>query len=515
MKRVPRLITRHLPVATSLLALCLCASVVHYSAPNLRADCPCGADCVGTCCDCGCSDVHQTQCPNGMCPNCPNGQCYRNQIPFDAIQVISGPSISPEAEDPMGDQSTAAVGPLWNWTPDADYQRAVAIVRCASDKPGQMDQMSGGYVKFGEVTGVITAAHGIHGGTAKVTFSDGTETTGQALTDRDGNDVAFVVCANDRISPLELAPGLAAGATVEYVTLGGPESRLRHFAGRVIGPDAGQVAIDAHVVSGDSGGIILNERHQVATVQSCGVGQAVAYDAARERLYRPPAKKGDWTVFNTSTAPTNQSVLAFMQRVHDRLYPTGNVNVLCFGGRCQQGAAQPPAAASPLYPPAKIPSPQSPAPSPQLSNQPILNRLDSLEQNLAAKLDKLPIPLGSQLDTLKQDLKQQIAGLPVPPNLGPIANNLEAAHQKLDALVTNAGAVKQKLDDFNSTAVGQTVKTAVDGAVAPVLQKLAAPVAAELGMPALATLGLAGGVPGLIGTALIALFLKKKLTPGT
>lgn len=474
----------------------LAIAILICSAANLPAECTCGAHCPGTCCDCGCSDVHQvpTQCPGGICPNCPNGQCPQGiggwGIGSGEQLVPVGPSISPASEDPFENQATA--GPLWNWTPAADYQSAVVLVRCGHD------QMSGGYVKFGELTGVITAKHGIQGTSADVVFADGTKQSGQAYVDKDGNDVAFVAVTNASIVPLELAQGLAVGSQVEYVTKGGPESRLRHFSGTVAGGFGDQTRIQAHVISGDSGAPILNANHQVATVQSCGLGVAT--------------NVGTWTVYDESTAPKNEAVISFMTRVHQRLHPTGNVNVLCFGGRCQNN---PPAAAgsSPLYPPATVPV--APAPvvaAPAISNQPVLDRINLLEKNLSNQLNQLPIPLGGQLDALTK----KVESLPVPPNLAPLASALQdklsSLEQKTDALVNHAVGVKQVLDQFNSTPLGQVVKQNVDSAIGPLAAKIAAPVAADLGLPALATIGVAGGIPGLIGSALLALLLKKKVS---
>jgi hypothetical protein len=147
--------------------------------------------------------------------------------------------------------------------------------------------------------------------TATVTWTDGTTASGDAWTDKTGQDAAFIVVSHATITPLEIATEPPQpGETVEYLGFGGPANRrLRPHRGKVLGYNGRDISTTAPVVSGDSGGVILNDRQQVVGLSAYG-SQTIATIAG---------EGGPWPVYRPSGGPALPSLRAFVDRVLVRM----------------------------------------------------------------------------------------------------------------------------------------------------------------------------------------------------
>lgn len=165
----------------------------------------------------------------------------------------------------VGEQSyhSPRNGPHWNFTPKATYHKAVVKVNGGS----------GTYVILASgVYGIMTAAHVA---TATIEWQDGTRSVQtNRYDDKDGHDASFfqLDAPHPTIQPLRIAtqePKI--GETLEVVGFGGPRRELRHYSGKVKGFEYdGVMSLDCAVAAGDSGGGILNSRHELVSVVSAG-----------------------------------------------------------------------------------------------------------------------------------------------------------------------------------------------------------------------------------------------------
>jgi len=235
-----------------------------------------------------------------------------------------------------------ADGQEWDWSPAAKHHQAVVEVRCGDRGT------SGIYLQHGELRGVLTVAHGLAGETATVTFSDGTRRSGPATIDKYRHDLAWIFVEHPRLSPLRVAEAApTAGQRVEFVTYGGPQNgRLRHFFAKVTGAEQKMTRYDCPVISGDSGGAILNDGHEVVGVQA----------NASTKLSRPEG----WPVYGGAASAGWRPLRDFVGRVRAR----------CREGWCP-APQEPGAGGELLYPPvappqiSELPKPDSPAPDPE------------------------------------------------------------------------------------------------------------------------------------------------------
>ncbi len=165
----------------------------------------------------------------------------------------------------LGFANSIADAQTWNWSPPAPHHTAACVVQ-SGDRGG-----SGIYIKYGDLRGVLTAAHITKGQDTQVTFSDGTKATGKSTIDKFGHDVAFIFVDNSAITPVAIANiDPQPGDRVEFLTTGGPEHRLRMFWAtiRTIGESVTEYNCD--VLAGDSGGAILNTQFQLVGIQYAG-----------------------------------------------------------------------------------------------------------------------------------------------------------------------------------------------------------------------------------------------------
>lgn len=202
-----------------------------------------------------------------------------------------------------------AWGQYWQFTAPADHHKAA--VRITNNGAG----ISGALVRQGDLVGVLTCAHGLSGGKATVRFSDGTTAQGEFTVDRYRNDVGFIFVNNTNIKPLSVATSAPRqGDQVEFITYGGPLNSLRHFTGRVIGEDSEHTIIDASVVNGDSGGIVVNTAGEVVGVQSVGENGTIAYTT------------NNWPIYADSGCAKHTPIRLFLSRIRDKL--TGGCRIV-------------------------------------------------------------------------------------------------------------------------------------------------------------------------------------------
>lgn len=224
---------------------------------------------------------------------------------------------------------------FWNWSPDGQHHNAAVVVSVPNPDGDGSFSGSGVYVSHKGTVGVLTAAHIIKMGQADkatVKFRTGEEKTGKSTVDKYGYDIGFVWVRSSgtKLKPLIISPRPpGSNDRVEFVTFGGPGSdkaknTLRHFYGAVWKKENCRQWYDARVISGDSGGAILNDSRQVVGIQSSGSNEydhLTADNGTRWRVYRRGA-----------SAPFS-SIRSFMDRVHTKTancpdgqcYPRGSV----------------------------------------------------------------------------------------------------------------------------------------------------------------------------------------------
>jgi len=202
---------------------------------------------------------------------------------------------------------SATAADLFQWSEPAEHHQSAVVVR-AGNAGG-----SGVYVKISDgVTGVLTCQHVVEGNAqARVQWTDGTWTEGEVWTDRTKQDSAFISTTHATIPPLAIAADPPAqGERVEYLGFGGPAGRtLRPHWGQVLGYRGRDISTTAPVISGDSGGCILNERREVVGLSAYG-SNTVATVAG---------EGGPWSVYRPSGGPALPSLQEFVARVATRM----------------------------------------------------------------------------------------------------------------------------------------------------------------------------------------------------
>lgn len=170
----------------------------------------------------------------------------------------------------------------WEWSPKADHHQAACQLVC--DGSGG----SGVVVEHNGVQGVLTCWHLFDGqpvgSRVRVTLGTGQIRQGVYRAGDRQADIAWVEVDVTGVRPLRVAVhGPKPGTRVEFVTYGGPNGGpirgfLRHWWARVRGARSRlRVEYTSYVMSGDSGGAILNERHEVIGIQSTGANPTYAY----------------------------------------------------------------------------------------------------------------------------------------------------------------------------------------------------------------------------------------------
>lgn len=256
------------------------------------------------------------------------------------------------------------------WSPaGASHHAAACIVQGDNGNTG-----SGTFIDCDGLRGVLTCAH-LNCKTVTVKFSDGSTASAALIVDRDKNDLGWLDVDSKTIAPLPIASSAPRpGETIEFVTYGGPESKLRHWFGRVndtglwfderTGAQLETMSIDACITHGDSGGAVLNSAGQVVGVSVAGV----------KPVY---SQNGEHQIYNGARSPGFRPLRNFLDRLRGRT-----------GGRCNPGGACPPGGTcptpfgNPYYPPsayeapAQPRTPYTPPPAQQAPPQPAPQSVD-------------------------------------------------------------------------------------------------------------------------------------------
>jgi hypothetical protein len=278
-----------------------------------------------------------------------------------------------------------AAGQNWQLSPSAEHHAAVVEVKTFirnTHNGREYGKGSGTYVRYGELTGIMTAAHVVKGGplgTSEVIWQDGTKVSGAWTNCRLGADVAWVDAQHATIPPLEIGESPPQqGEWLELCGYGGPgdssKNSFRHWWGTFAASgrmtdNRGNPEAEYHcpVMEGDSGGAILNQQRQLVGVIATGdvpirrIGTALALDGMG--------------------GPAHSVVLAFAGRVQQR--------------GCGPSSCPPPqGGGGGAYPPRIAPTPrQKPdQPPPLVPVPPVAPTidLDSLAEKLVEKMAEDP-----------------------------------------------------------------------------------------------------------------------------
>lgn len=179
----------------------------------------------------------------------------------------------------------------WLWTDDAPHQAAIVQVR-----QGQAGG-TGTLVWASEdwTVGVVaTASHVVEGNSSVVItwpMHAGYKSAGRVVERSHAADMAFVEIDppdNTAVIPLATEPPKPED-WVEILGWGGPSNDLRHFKAKVKdGTSEERVIVDTSVISGDSGGAILNGDKELV---------AVIYGGRhRQRVGLKDARGNDWSL---------------------------------------------------------------------------------------------------------------------------------------------------------------------------------------------------------------------------
>ena len=188
----------------------------------------------------------------------------------------------------------------WNWSQPAKHHSAACMITCRMND-GSIGGTSGTLVQFGKLRGVITCAHGLGTGEASVKWKDGTTKKGRWTVDKFNADVAFIFVDNPNVNPVKIATvAPAQGDAVEFVTFGGPQDTLRHWTASVSSVRTSMTEFSTYVISGDSGGGILNKNQELIGVQSVGLSASI---------------RQDWNVHRGAGAAAFPATYAFLGRV--------------------------------------------------------------------------------------------------------------------------------------------------------------------------------------------------------
>ena len=298
----------------------------------------------------------------------------------------------------------------WEWSPAASHHAAACRVRSGNNEGG------GIYVEYGGMRGVLTAGHIIdNSALAECTWADGHRVGGKATVDKYRNDIAWVFVYRTGVEPLQVATSPPAqGDRVEFVCYGGPQQKLRHWwstykrdQSYVGSPREAQY--DAWVVSGDSGGAILDSSSHVVGIQSTGI---VGHSGG-----------SDWTVYEGSGSATCRAIRQFVDRVRQQ-HGDKSEPGRCQPGRCQPGRCPSPGPGNQFYPPIPPLVPVKPIEPIEPAEPEQSDRLVELRAELLAAIAKVKALPGEQGPPGSPG-EQGPPGLPGAPGVPGVAPSLE------------------------------------------------------------------------------------------
>ncbi len=244
---------------------------------------------------------------------------------------------------------------IFQWTAPAPHHASIVRVS-VSGAAG-----SGVHARLSdELSAVLTCAHVTgRNSQATVRWSDGTSTSGAVHIDRTGADSAVILTSHPTIAALPLASvSPNVGDQVEYLGFGGPSGMtLRPHRGNVLAFLGSDMRSTAPVVSGDSGGAILNARAEIVGLSAYGTGILTSVVSGGSR----------WNVYRPSGGPGLASLRDFAGRIVET--------------QCGPGFSRPPSGGG-LYPPTQPPMVPVPPPTPK----PAAIDMDELIEKLVEKL---------------------------------------------------------------------------------------------------------------------------------
>jgi len=263
----------------------------------------------------------------------------------------------------IASSSSSSAADLFEWSDPAPHHAAAVVVKSSTGDQGVSLGGSGVYVRLcPKLMGVLTCRHVVAvAASARVQWSDGKWSEGPVRTDRTDQDSAFIQVSHPTIQPLTIAAdNPAQQSRVEYLGFGGPANhRLRPHWGTVLGYRGRDIATTAPVVSGDSGGCILNEQHQVVGLSAYGENTIALIQG----------EGGPWHVYRPSGGPALLSLQSFVARIEVQQ---------CGPGGCSPGtqwaAPSRPGGGSQLYP--STPTPETPRQKPDISVVPPLETIN-------------------------------------------------------------------------------------------------------------------------------------------
>lgn len=260
----------------------------------------------------------------------------------------------------------------WDWSPPAPRHAAVCRVE-SGNRTG-----SGIYVKYGDLRGVLTVAHIPIGEKVTVEFSDGQKVTGKFVKDEFGHDIAFVFVNNLSVTPVPMAEqDPLHGDRVELVTKGGPEHRLRTFWGTKQDAGTDITKYNCDILSGDSGGGILNTQGELIGIMAFG----------RSGRIRGLA----WNAYHGAGGVSCGRIRNFLKRISNSKFRRNRRNPKPKGKCGPEGCPgeQSPGGGSQFYPPAQKPPGPAAQPPAQLPNTPpgLSIDYDKLVEKILAKIN--------------------------------------------------------------------------------------------------------------------------------
>jgi hypothetical protein len=255
---------------------------------------------------------------------------------FVCVVVIGGGAL-------LVSSCRQALGNTWQWSDVGAHHRSIVKINGGG---------SGVYVQHGTLFGVLTAGHCANAREKSVTFSNGSQASGEARRCKNGYDLGFIVVKSDAVRPIKLAAkGAAVGERVEFVSYGGREGRLRHFwSTRTGNADDRFVWYSAPVTSGDSGCAILNTAHELVGIEAVGNQTLTGH--------------GEWPVYRNGGAAPFSALCDFVARVEKTIHGVGRPDCPPDCPNCPRGRSQggwdfyPPPGSNPV--PNPLPLPEAP-----------------------------------------------------------------------------------------------------------------------------------------------------------
>lgn len=266
--------------------------------------------------------------------------------PF-AIKYRAFPHLAPDRQNSTPEVPSREVAAnWWNWTQPAPHH--ANAVRISSSGMGT----TGVYVTIGDKRGVLSCAHG-KSGDCRLTFSDGFTATKPYARDGKGFDLAWIEVAHPSLNPLTVATtGPRAGETVEVLGFGGGRGDLRHYELTATGESySTHDWYRGHVLNGDSGGPVLNARHEVVGVMNVG-----SNEVGQVSINGTP-----WPVLDEPGSSAFSGLAAFVRRIQ------------CPGGTCPYPNGGGSGGGGDAYPPANPPS--NPPTAPAIDLDALVDRL--------------------------------------------------------------------------------------------------------------------------------------------